>query len=77
MQIISTPLFARASIRSCVFAPTPTAAAETKRPFESFVACGKASAFSISLIVIKPFNFPSLSTTGNFSILFFCKIFLA
>ncbi len=36
--------------------PTPTAAAAINRPLESLVAKGKAWAFSISLMVIRPFK---------------------
>jgi len=50
-------------------APTPTAAAASRRPFASFEARGYCMVFSISLMVIRPFKLNSSSTIGSFSIL--------
>ena len=55
----------------------PSAAPTNKRPILSFTAFGNALSCKISRYVIKPINFPCLFTTGNFSILYWRKIFSA
>ena len=57
------------SARSSASGPTPTAAATRSRPWSSFVACGYAMRFEMSLTVMRPRSTPSASTTGSFSIL--------
>ena len=54
----------------------PRAAPTIRLPELSFVASGCSADFSISFIVINPFNDPDLSTTKIFSILFSCISFL-
>ena len=66
-MITSALAATRASKRSYISLDTPTAAPTKRRPLESLAELGYFVAFSISLIVIKPFKFPSLSTNGNFS----------
>ena len=75
--ITSTCAFTRASIRSIIFAVIPTAAPQSRRPCSSFAESGYLICFSISLIVIRPFNLKSLSTIGSFSFLAFARIALA
>ncbi|KAE8972338.1 hypothetical protein PF011_g25674 [Phytophthora fragariae] len=58
-------------------AVTPTAAPTSSLPCASFAELGNSITFSISLIVIRPFNTPSSLIRGNFSILCFCRIFSA
>ena len=70
----SAPACTNASIRCIVSSVTPTPAATRNRPFASLQAIGLSLALVISLYVISPTNFPSLSITGSFSILFSFKI---
>ena len=65
----SAPASTSAAARSSASGPTPTAAATRSRPWSSFVACGYAMRFEMSLTVMRPRNTPSASTTGSFSIL--------
>ena len=67
MTTTSTFAATRASRRSIMSWETPTAAAASRRPLESFAEFGYFVAFSISLIVIRPCRLPSLSTKGSFS----------
>ena len=73
-KIASTPASTNAEARSIVSTVTPTPAATRKRPFSSLHAIGLSFAFVMSLYVIKPTKWLSLSTTGSFSILFSCNI---
>ncbi len=52
----STPALTRASARSMVSPPTPTAAATRNLPIGSLLAFGYFIAFSMSLMVIRPFR---------------------
>ena len=74
MITASTPAFTKAVALSTASAVTPKAAATRKRPNLSLFAMGFCVNLVISLNVIKPTNLLLLSTTGNFSILFSCKI---
>ena len=74
MTMASAPASTSALARSSVSAVTPTPAATLRRPFSSLQAMGLSLALVISLYVIKPTRWFSLSTTGNFSILFSWRI---
>ena len=76
-MITSALAATRASRRSYISLETPTAAPTNRRPLVSFAELGYFVAFSISLIVIKPFKLLSLSTNGNFSIRCLLKMDLA
>ena len=54
-------------MRSIVLAEVPTAAPTRRRPFLSLAELGYWMLFSMSLIVMSPFKYPSLSTMGSFS----------
>ena len=62
-----------ALMSSCALSKTsmviPIAAPQRSLPCLSFAALGYFICFSISLMVIKPFKFPSSSTMGSFSTL--------
>ena len=77
ITIASAPASTRAFMRSKVSAVTPTPAATRNRPFSSLQAIGLSLALVISLYVISPTMRLLASTTGNFSILFSCRIFAA
>ncbi len=65
----STPALTSAAVRSITSLETPTAAPTSNRPCASFAEFGNWMAFSMSLIVIKPFSSLCSSTKGSFSIL--------
>jgi len=73
----STWAFTRASTRSIMLAVIPTPAPQSRRPCSSFAERGYLICFSISLIVISPFRWKSLSTIGSFSFLALARIFFA
>ena len=77
ITITSTFAFTSASTRSRQFAVIPIAAPQRSLPWPSFADSGYLICFSMSLIVIRPFKFPSLSTIGSFSFLAFARIFFA
>ena len=72
--ITSTWALTKASTLSIISLVIPTDAPQRSLPFESFAAFGYALTFSISFIVISPFKLLSLSTKGNFSILWVFNI---
>ena len=74
---ISTPEATRAAARSSTSPVTPMAAAHSRRPWESRAVLGYLTAFSMSLMVIRPFRAKLSSTRGSFSILWAPRIFLA
>ena len=55
----------------------PSAAPQSSLPWESFAASGYFICFSMSLIVMSPFRFPSASTIGSFSTFAFARIAFA
>ena len=67
MATASTPIATSASTRSSTSSPTPTAAAQRKRPASSRDALGNSWRFWMSLTVISPARRPSSSTSGSFS----------
>ena len=73
----STCALTSASTRSSRFVVMPTPAPHRRRPCSSFAEFGYLICFSISLIVMRPFRLPSLSTIGSFSFLAFARIFFA
>ena len=73
----STPASTRAATRSSTSAVAPMAAPTSRRPFSSRAELGYTSAFSMSLMVMRPFRWKSLSTMGSFSTLWRRRISLA
>ena len=73
----STPASTRAATRSSTSEVAPMAAPTSRRPFSSRAELGYTSAFSMSLMVMRPFRRKSLSTMGSFSILCLRRISLA
>ena len=74
ITMASAPALTKACIRSSVSDVTPTPAATRRRPLSSLQAIGLSLALVISLYVMSPTRRLSLSTTGSFSILFFCRM---
>ena len=74
---ISTPTCCKADALSSRSFVMPKAAPTCNLPKPSLPAFGKFLSCNISLKVMSPMSTPCLSTTGNFSILYFCKIFSA
>ena len=74
ITIASTPEFIKASALSIESFVTPIAAATLNLPYLSLFAIGFNLSFVISLKVINPTSLLALVTTGNFSILFCCRI---
>ena len=73
----STCASTNAFTRSMILAVTPTPAPHKSLPCLSFAEFGYLICFSISLIVISPVRFPSLSTIGSFSLRAFARICFA
>ena len=75
--ITSTLASTRAATRSSTLAVMPTPAPHRSLPWASFAARGYFMAFSMSLMVMRPFRLKSLSTMGSFSFLAFARICFA
>ena len=75
--ITSTWAFKSSAARSNTSVVMPRAAPQSSLPCLSFAALGYLICFSISLMVIKPFKFPSSSTMGSFSTFARAKMDLA
>ena len=65
----STPAETSAPARSSMSFVTPIAAAQSRRPWESFAELGYFTTFSMSFMVMRPLSRKSASTMGSFSIL--------
>ena len=73
----STFASTRAATRSSTLAVIPTPAPHSSLPCPSLAARGYLIAFSMSLMVMRPFRLKSLSTIGSFSFLAFARICFA
>jgi len=72
--IASTRASTSAAARSRKSPVAPIAAAQRSLPSSSFAALGYLIAFWMSFTVIRPFRWPSLSTTSSFSMRCSCNL---